>query len=68
MNGIDAVLLATMNDFRAQEANSHAYASMGGYGPLTEYRKDAMTDGSSRLMGIRYSLSFILKFVAIPTG
>ena len=41
MNGIDAVLLATMNDFRAQEANSHAYASMGGYGPLTEYRKDA---------------------------
>ncbi|AGO60251.1 MULTISPECIES: hydroxymethylglutaryl-CoA reductase, degradative [Ferroplasma] len=40
MNGIDAVLLATMNDFRAQEANSHAYASMGGYGPLTEYRKD----------------------------
>ncbi len=40
MNGIDAVLLATMNDFRAQEANAHAYASIGGYGPLTEYRKD----------------------------
>jgi hydroxymethylglutaryl-CoA reductase len=44
MNGIDAVLLATMNDFRAQEANSHAYASMGGYGPLTEYRKDENGD------------------------
>lgn len=41
MNGIDAVLLATMNDFRAQEANSHAYASINGYGPLTEYRKDS---------------------------
>ena len=41
MNGIDAVLLATMNDFRAQEANAHAYASINGYGPLTEYRKDS---------------------------
>ncbi|WMT52266.1 MAG: hydroxymethylglutaryl-CoA reductase, degradative [Ferroplasma sp.] len=41
MNGIDAVLLATMNDFRAQEANAHAYASINGYGPLTDYRKDA---------------------------
>ncbi|WP_337860138.1 hydroxymethylglutaryl-CoA reductase, degradative [Ferroplasma sp.] len=40
MNGIDAVLLATMNDFRAQEANSHAYASIGGYKPLTDYQKD----------------------------
>jgi hydroxymethylglutaryl-CoA reductase len=40
MNGIDAVLLATMNDFRAQEANSHAYASIGKYKPLTDYRKD----------------------------
>jgi hydroxymethylglutaryl-CoA reductase len=40
MNGIDAVLLATMNDFRAQEANAHAYASINGYGPLTEYSKD----------------------------
>lgn len=40
MNGIDAVLLATMNDFRAQEANSHTYASIGGYKPLTDYQKD----------------------------
>ncbi len=44
MNGIDAVLLATMNDFRAQEANYHAYASINGYKPLTEYRKDANGD------------------------
>ncbi|MEM0140079.1 MAG: hydroxymethylglutaryl-CoA reductase, degradative [Ferroplasma sp.] len=41
MNGIDAVLLATMNDFRAQEANAHAFASIGGYKPLTSYRKDS---------------------------
>ncbi|WP_298279987.1 hydroxymethylglutaryl-CoA reductase, degradative [Ferroplasma sp.] len=41
MNGIDAVLLATMNDFRAQEANAHAYASINGYGPLTDYREDS---------------------------
>jgi hydroxymethylglutaryl-CoA reductase len=41
MNGIDAVLIATMNDFRAQEANAHAYASLNGYGPLTDYRKDS---------------------------
>ncbi len=40
MNGIDAVLLATLNDFRAEEANAHAYASINGYKPLTEYAKD----------------------------
>ncbi len=30
MNGIDAVVLATGNDFRAVEANAHAYASKEG--------------------------------------
>ncbi len=30
MNGIDAVVLATGNDFRAVEAGIHAYASKGG--------------------------------------
>jgi hydroxymethylglutaryl-CoA reductase len=35
-NGIDAVVLATGNDFRAVEACGHAYASMnGGYASLT---------------------------------
>ncbi len=35
-NGIDAVVLATGNDFRAVEACGHAYASMnGGYTSLT---------------------------------
>lgn len=42
MNGIDAVVLATGNDFRAIESGAHAYASWknGGYRPLTEYSKD----------------------------
>lgn len=31
MNGIDAVVLATGNDFRAIEAGAHAYASKDGY-------------------------------------
>lgn len=36
MNGIDAVILATGNDFRAVEACAHAYASRTGtYGSLT---------------------------------
>ncbi len=41
MNGIDAVVLATGNDFRAIEAGAHAYAAWkkGGYTPLTHYEK-----------------------------
>ncbi len=40
MNGIDAVLLATMNDWRQAEANAHAYASLNGrYRSLTTYSK-----------------------------
>jgi len=36
-NGIDAVILASGNDFRAVEACGHAYASMGGhYAPLSK--------------------------------
>lgn len=40
MNGIDAVALATGNDFRALEAGAHAFASVGGYGPLTKMSID----------------------------
>lgn len=41
MNGIDAVLLATLNDWRQAEANAHAYASMSGhYTSLTRYSTD----------------------------
>ena len=41
MNGIDAVVLATANDFRAIEAGAHSYAARDGhYRPLTKYYKD----------------------------
>jgi hydroxymethylglutaryl-CoA reductase len=41
MNGIDAVVLATGNDFRAVEAGAHAYAARSGrYAPLAIWRKD----------------------------
>ncbi len=40
MNGIDAVCLATGNDWRAIEAGAHAYAARGGrYMALTEWSK-----------------------------
>lgn len=41
MNGIDAVALATGNDWRALEAAAHAFACLDGhYKPLTTYKKD----------------------------
>ena len=41
MNGIDALLLATGNDWRAAEAGAHAYAARGGrYSSLTKWWKD----------------------------
>ena len=47
MNGIDAVLIATGNDFRAVEAGAHSYASFknnGKYGSLTKYYKNKSGD------------------------
>jgi hydroxymethylglutaryl-CoA reductase len=42
MNGIDAVAIATGNDWRAIEAATHAYAAQGGhYAPLTTWTADA---------------------------
>jgi len=41
MNGVDAVVIATGNDFRAVEAGAHAYACISGkYKPLTKYYKN----------------------------
>jgi len=41
MNGIDAVIIATGNDFRAIESGAHAYAARNGqYTSLTRYWKD----------------------------
>ena len=46
MNGIDAVVVATGNDWRAVEAGAHAYAAWksGGYRSLTSYEKNAAGD------------------------
>jgi hydroxymethylglutaryl-CoA reductase len=41
MNGIDSLIIATGNDFRAIEAGAHAYAARNGqYTSLTSYYKD----------------------------
>ena len=41
MNGIDSLIIATGNDFRAIEAGAHAYAARNGqYTSLTSYSKD----------------------------
>ncbi|QLH82828.1 hydroxymethylglutaryl-CoA reductase, degradative [Halosimplex pelagicum] len=37
MNAVDALAVATCNDWRALEAGAHAYAAREGYGPLTTY-------------------------------
>ncbi|HEX2735905.1 MAG TPA: hydroxymethylglutaryl-CoA reductase, degradative [Polyangiaceae bacterium] len=40
MNGIDSVVIATGNDYRAVEAGAHAYAAKDGkYGPLATWRR-----------------------------
>ncbi len=42
MNGVDAVVLATGNDWRAMEASAHAYAVRGGrYRPLAVWTRDS---------------------------
>jgi len=45
MNGIDPVLIATGNDWRAVEAGAHAWAARSGtYRPLAEWKADANGD------------------------
>lgn len=47
MNGVDAVVIATGNDWRAIEAGAHAYAARGGqYTSLSRWWQDA--DGNLR--------------------
>jgi hydroxymethylglutaryl-CoA reductase len=44
MNGVDAVVIATGNDWRAVEAGAHAFAARGGrYAPLSIWRRDGDT-------------------------
>lgn len=48
MNGIDPLIVATGNDWRAVEAGAHAYACRSGhYGSLTTWEKD----GNGHLVG-----------------
>jgi degradative hydroxymethylglutaryl-CoA reductase len=59
MNGVDAVVLATGNDWRAMEASAHAFAATRGapddkgprYGPLAVWRKgeDGWLEGKMSL-------------------
>jgi hydroxymethylglutaryl-CoA reductase len=53
MNGVDAVVMATGNDWRGVEAGAHAFAAdkgeNGGYGPLATWR--VADDGSGDLVG-----------------
>ena len=45
MNGIDSLIIATGNDFRAIEAGAHAYAARSGYyTSLTKYYKNTNGD------------------------
>jgi hydroxymethylglutaryl-CoA reductase len=49
MNGVDAVVLATGNDWRAVEAAAHAYAARkGSYGPLATWK---LVDDERSLQG-----------------
>lgn len=50
MNGIDAVAIATGNDWRAIEAGAHAYAARGGrYTALTQWRSNSDGDLVGRI-------------------
>ncbi len=50
MNGIDALLVATGNDWRAAEAGAHAYAARDGrYRSLTKWWKDERGDLRGRI-------------------
>ncbi len=63
MNGIDAVALATGNDWRALEAGAHAYAARDGrYRPLTRWWRD-----ESGVLGGRIELPLAVGIVGGAT-
>ena len=50
MNGVDAVVMATGNDWRAVEAGAHAYAARNGrYSPLAVWRENAAGELEGKL-------------------
>jgi hydroxymethylglutaryl-CoA reductase len=44
MNGVDAIAVATGNDWRAVEAGAHSYAAMKGHKPLTHWGRNDSGD------------------------
>jgi hydroxymethylglutaryl-CoA reductase len=51
MNGIDAVTIATGNDWRAVEAGAHAYAARSGqYSPLAVWRRGESSEGGAGVL------------------
>ncbi len=58
MNGIDAVVIATGNDWRAVEAAAHAFAARSGqYLPLAVWRKVQTSDGPMLEGGLEMPMS-----------
>jgi hydroxymethylglutaryl-CoA reductase len=52
MNGVDAVVMATGNDWRAVEAGAHAFAARNGrYEPLATFRRGLTESGAPVLFG-----------------
>jgi hydroxymethylglutaryl-CoA reductase len=52
MNGVDAVVIATGNDWRGVEAGAHAFAAIDGrYRPLATWRADADGGADADLVG-----------------
>ena len=53
MNGVDAVVIATGNDWRAVEAGAHAFAARSGrYQPLAIWRREQDGQGGALLAGL----------------
>jgi len=67
MNGVDAVLVATGNDWRSAEAGAHAFAAQGGaYRPLATWRRTA--DGVAGHLVIPLAVGTVGGVQAIHAG
>lgn len=61
MNGIDAVTIATGNDWRAVEAGAHAYAARSGqYSPLVVWRRAETSPGAPGVLVGRLEMPMAL--------
>ena len=60
MNGVDPVVLATGNDWRAAESGAHAFAARSGvYRPLCVWRKNAQNGNLDGIMEIPLALGVV---------